>query len=140
MLPSSFWGISRRRGHPANARSLTRGRPGLGTLKKARTRPRPLHRHAFLRGLTGAVPSAWLPIPTTARAGRPAIGELERCWLADGRMGQSRTAPIAQLSGNPEVRFHRPASLAIDRQDILGTRREGDDEIHFRTQPHVAAR
>jgi hypothetical protein len=49
-------------------------------------------------------------------------------------------APIAGPSGNPEMRLHRLARPAVDWEDILGTRREGDDEIHFRTQPHVAAR
>ena len=52
---------------------------------------------------------------------------------------QDRIGAHRRRSDNPEVRFHRLASPAIDRQDILGTRREGDDEIHFRSQPHVAA-
>jgi hypothetical protein len=61
-----------------------------------------------------------------------------RVGLTHGRARQSTTG-LAPLSDNPEVRFHRLASPAIDRQDILGTRREGDDEIHFRSQPNVAA-
>ena len=49
-----------------------------------------------------------------------------------------RSEPVAFLR-NREVRFHRLASPAIDRQDILRARREGDYHIHFCAQPHVAA-
>ena len=50
-----------------------------------------------------------------------------------------RSEPVALL-GNPKVRFHRVAGPAIDRQYVLRTRGEGDHDIHFRAQPHVAAR
>src|SRR2546430_13506390 len=37
-----------------------------------------------------------------------------------------------------EVRLGRLAGAAVDRQDVLRTGREGDDEIHLRSKQRVA--
>src|SRR5213595_935086 len=50
--------------------------------------------------------------------------------------------PSARVALTPlldsEVRLGRPAGAAVDRQDVLGTGGEGDDEIHLRAKHRVA--
>ena len=148
--PSSFWGLllAYRRTNTPLRRALLYGFPhrvpgsplGQGSARGGHLMPTfwPSNRlpigASSLEVLTGAVPRHRIEFAALPAA-EPGHRSRHRVWRLNAPL-----APIAGPSGNPEMRLHRPARPAIDWEDILGTRREGDDEIHFRTQPHVAAR
>src|SRR5262249_31936526 len=76
------------------------------------------------------IPKTTSPLSSGRRRNAPVRAGLGCAWSMTDRL----------LSFDLKVRLSRFPSPAVDRQDVLWTRRERDDQIHLGAQPDVAVR